>query len=106
VNHQTLYIIVGALVMIGVLATIAFARRTSRKAARGIREATVVGGTIVRALVGGIVIAGIELAVALSVHDWRVLAAVFAVPAILAGVTVARMFAVGEFVRVGRGYRR
>ena len=105
-NHQTLYLIVGGLVVIGLLATIAFARRTSRKAVRGIREASLVGGTIVRSLVGGLVITGIELAVALSVHDWRVLAAVLGGPAIMAGVTLARLFAVGEFVRVGRGYRR
>jgi hypothetical protein len=105
-TYTQLMIALGGLAGIGVLATLSFARSASRGAARGLRQTTSAIGSLVRTLIAASVITGIQWAIAANVHDWRVLVAVLAVPALLAGRTVARMFAVSEFVSVRGGYLR
>lgn len=105
-THQEIAIAIGVLAVIGVLATVSFARSASRGAARGLRQTTSAIGGLVRTLLAACVITAIQWAIAANVHDWRVLVAVLAGPALLAGRTVARMFAVSEFVTVRGGYLR
>jgi hypothetical protein len=102
-----MFVVLGVLAGIGVLAAIGYTRRAGRKAARGMRQATRITGSIVRSLTAAAVITGLEWAIATYVHDWRVLVGVLALPALLAGATVARMFSVTELVstRRGGGYR-
>lgn len=105
-NHQQLLIGLAVLAGIGLVAGLSYARSATRSAARGLRETTSAIGSLVRTLVAAGVITGIQWAIAANVHDWRVLLAVLGVPALLAGRTVARMFAVTEFVSVRGGYLR
>lgn len=105
-NHHQLIITLAALAGVGVLTALGFARSASRRATRGLREATRATGSVVRTLVAAAVITGIEWVVAISAHDWRVLVGVLGLPALLAGRTVARMFAVTEFISGQGGYRR
>jgi hypothetical protein len=105
-THQHLVIAVGVLAGIGVLAALGYARSASRRAARGLREATRATSSVIRTLTAAAVITGLEWAIATYVHDWRVLLAVLGVVGLLAGRTVARMFAVTEFVSTRGGVRR
>jgi hypothetical protein len=101
-THPHLLIALAVLAGIGVLAALTYAMSATHRAARGLRQATSAVSSLVRTLVAAAVITGIQWAIAANVHDWRVLLAVLGVPALLAGRTLARMFAVAEFV-TGRG---
>jgi hypothetical protein len=103
--HQVL-ITLAALAGVGLLTALGYARSASRRATRGLRDATRATGSLVRTLVAAAAITGIEWVAATSAHDWRVLVAVLGVPALLAGRTIARMFAVTEFLTGQGGYRR
>jgi hypothetical protein len=105
-THQHLLIVLGVLAGIGVLAALTYTRSATRRAARGLRATTNAVGGVMRTLIAAAVITGIQWAIAVNVHDWRVLLAVLAVPALLAGRTVARMFAVSEFVTMRGGMLR
>jgi MFS family permease len=100
-THQDLLIVLAVLAGIGVLAALTYARSATRRAARGLRATTSAISGVVRTLIAAAVITGIQWAIVTNVHDWRVLLAVLAAPALLAGRTLARMFAVTEFVRGG-----
>jgi hypothetical protein len=97
-THQSLLIALAALAGIGVLAALAFAMSATKRAALGLRRTTSAVSSLVRTLAAAAVITGIQWAIAANVHDWRVLVAVLGVPALLAGRTLARMFAVTQFV--------
>lgn len=105
-THQQLLIALGVLAGVGVLAGLSYARTATRGAARGVRQATSAIGSLVRTIVAAAVITGIQWAIVANVHDWRVLLPVLAAPALLAGRTVARLFAVSEFVTVRGGFLR
>jgi hypothetical protein len=105
-THPQLLIALGVLAGFGLLAMWAYARRASRKATKGLREVSRMTGNIARATVTAAVIVGLQLVIVTHVTDWRVLAGVLALPALLAGATVARMFAVTEVVYRRGGGRR
>jgi hypothetical protein len=105
-THHDLLVVLAALAGIGLLVSLASVQSASRKASRGLREVTSATGGLIRTMVAAAVITGIEWAIAANVHDWRVLVAVLGVPALLAGRTVARMFAITEFISARGGYRR
>lgn len=97
-NHPHLLVVLAVLAGIGVLAALTFAMSATRRAARGLRRTTNAVSSLTRTLIAATVITGIQWAIAANVHDWRVLLAVLGVPALLAGRTLARMFAITEFV--------
>lgn len=95
-----------ALAGIGLVATVTSLRSAGRGAARGLRRTTSAIATLSRTLAAAGVITSIQWAIVAFVHDWRVLMVVLGIPALLAGSTVARLFAVREFVTVNGGFVR
>lgn len=91
----------GVVVGLCLLIVWASGRRSGRKSVKAIREVTRAGGTVVRSVVAGAVIVGLQWLVLRfggSTATWVALG----VPALLAGVTVARLFAVTEDVHTTR----
>lgn len=75
------------------------ARRATKQAAKRLRRATGATGDLVRTLGIAIGITGFEWLIVTFVTEWQVLLAVLGLPALLAGRTVARLFAIAEFAR-------
>lgn len=80
--------------------------RAQHKLDRQVRQATRAAGTAMRALVIGLVIGGVQWAILARADSAATWAAVLGVPALLAGVTVARMFETTTIVRTMPGGRR
>jgi hypothetical protein len=100
---------IGLLVLaaLGLLSIWTSGARTGRKAERAVREVTRLTGTVGRTLATAAGIVGVQWVVlSLTTHPVA-LGVVLGVPALFAGVTVARLLAVTEVVRtLPRGGRR
>lgn len=67
------------------------------------REITRMGTSVLRTVVATLVIVGVEWLVMTMVHDWRWQLGVLLVPAVAAGVSVARLLADNDVVTMRRG---
>lgn len=104
---QTMSIVLAVLAGLGLLSIWTSGARTGRKAERATREVTRLTGAAGRTLVTAAVIVGVQWAAFTITTHPAVIGAVLGVPALFAGVTVARLVAVTEVVRtVPRGGRR
>jgi hypothetical protein len=104
-EHVTIGLFV--LAGLGLLSVWTSGARTGRNAERAVREVTRLTGTAGRTLVTAAVIVGVQWAVIATTSNPIALGAALGVPALFAGVTVARLVAVTEVVRtVPRGGRR
>lgn len=84
--------VVACLVMAGVLVVAGSARMLSARMALRWRQTRGTVGRVLRTLaVATVVITGGQWAVVATVHDWRVVLAVLATPALFAAGTVARL---------------
>jgi hypothetical protein len=96
-------------ILIGLLAVAATAglttwlraRRLTRLAALRVRRLSDTTGRMSRTVVVAAVVCGLECLVAVDTQDWRALLGVFALPALFAGDSVARLVALVEFARGG-----
>lgn len=61
------------------------------------------GTSVLRTVVATLVIVGVEWLVMTMVHDWRWQLGVLLVPAVAAGVSVARLLADNDVVTMRRG---
>lgn len=105
-EHQV-FLIGGVVVGLCLLIVWASGRRSGRKSVKAIREVTRASGTVVRSVVAGAVIVGLQWLV-LRFGGSTAMWVALGLPALLAGVTAARLFAVTEVVhttRRGRGRR-
>lgn len=100
-TQQQMFLIGGVFVALCLLTVFASGRRSGRRSVKGVREITRAGGTAMRSVVIGAVIVGVQWLVLRFGGTTAVLVAL-AVPALLAGVTVARLFAVTEVVHTTR----
>jgi hypothetical protein len=91
-------VLLSALAGIGALAAFRSGARGGYKVARQTQEVTRMGGTLMRALATGGVIVTVQWGVLASTSDPRAWGVVLGLPAVFAGATVARMFAVTELV--------
>jgi hypothetical protein len=98
-DHQHLFIGLAILAAIGLIAVWAHARRATRQAAKRLRRATGATADLARTVGIGAAICGFEWLIVTFVTEWQVLLAVLGLPALLAGRTVARLFAIAEFAR-------
>jgi hypothetical protein len=87
-----------ALALVGLLALRRAGKHRAAKAALQVREVTRMGGTFLRTLfISGVIVAA-QAAVLSYTSDATAHAVALVVPALLAGVTVARLFAVTTVV--------
>lgn len=104
---QTMSIVLAVLAGLGLLSIWTSGARTGRKAERATREITRMTGTAGRTVVTAAVIVGVQWAVLTITTHAVAIGVVLGLPALFAGVTVARLLAVTEVVRtVPRGGRR
>lgn len=96
-----MFLVGGVFIGLCLITVWASGRRSGRRAVKGVREVTRVGGTAVRSLVIGALIVGVQW-IALRFADTTATLVALALPALLAGVTVARLFAVTEVVHTTR----
>lgn len=97
------------LALVGLISSWRAGRRSARRAVHGAREITRLAANTIRALVTAGVIVGVQLATIAFTTDAAARAVVLAVPALLAGASVARLLAVTEVVysaQPKRGRRR
>lgn len=98
-DHQRLVIALAAVAVIAIIALWLHARRATKSAAKRLRRATSATGDIVRTIGIAAAILGFEWLIVAFVTEWRVLLVVLGLPALLAGRTLARLFAIAEFAR-------
>jgi hypothetical protein len=104
-NTEALAALAG-LALLGLIAVWNSGRKSVRKAHIGVREVTRRDSTAGRALGTAVVIVGIQWAVVATVADPTATAVVLGVPALFAGASVARLFAVREVAPASKGGRR
>lgn len=100
-KHEALYLALAILVGIGLIAIWIHSRRMTRQAAKQLRQVTGASSHLVRTIGVAIGITGFEWLIVMYAHDWRVLLVVLGIPALLAGRTVTRMFAIADLARGG-----
>jgi hypothetical protein len=93
--------VIGVLVLagLGLISIWTSGARAGRKVERGVREVTHAAGTAMRAVVTALIVGGIQWVVLAHNGDPAIWAVVLGVPALCAGITVARLFAVTAVVR-------
>ncbi|MCE7009336.1 hypothetical protein LWC34_41960 [Kibdelosporangium philippinense] len=94
------------LALVGLLALRRTGKNKAATAALQVREVTRMGGTFVRTLFISGVIVAVQAAVWTFSTDTTARVVALAVPALLAGVTVARLFAVTTVVHTKKGGHR
>lgn len=107
-NQPVALAVFGGLAVVGALAALTSGRRAAKRAAKGVREVNRMTAMAFRTLVAGGVITGIQWLVTTHATDPRVIVPTLAVPAVVAGMSVARALAVTEVVhsaRRGGGHR-
>lgn len=87
------------LLVLTALGLISFGAKTGVKAARGAREVTRIGGSAGRTLLTAGVIVGVQWAVITLTTSPLAWGVALGVPALFAGVTVARLLAVTTVIR-------
>jgi hypothetical protein len=98
-DDQRMFIALAVLAAIGLIALWLNARRATKQAAKRLRRATGATGDIIRTIGIAASILGFEWLIVTFVTEWQVLLVVLGLPALLAGRTVARLFAIAEFAR-------
>lgn len=96
---QQVFLAVAGLAIVGLFTAWVHARRATKQAARRLRRATGATSDIVRTVGIAAAICGFEWLVITFVTQWQVLLVVLGLPALLAGRTVARLFAITDFAR-------
>jgi hypothetical protein len=91
------------LALVGLLAIWRSGRNSAARAAGQVREVTRMGGTFLSTVLIAAVIGGIQWAVVAHTSDRTALLMVLGVPALLAGITVARLFAVTTVIQTRNG---
>lgn len=107
-DSPVLLAVLGGLSALGVLFGMTASRRAARKAARGVREVNRLTAMAVRCVLFAGVITGVQWLVVSHAADQRVILPTLAVPALVAGFQLARLFAVTEVIystRRGGGHR-
>lgn len=100
------WIALGVLALVGMLAAFTSGRRAAKQAARGMREVTRMTGMAFRTLVTTAVITAVQWVIVTNTTDTTTVVITLAVPALFAGVSVARLLAVTEVVHsTRRGHR-
>ncbi|MBV9140045.1 MAG: hypothetical protein JO115_03865 [Pseudonocardiales bacterium] len=94
------------LAALGALAAFRSGARGAYKLARQTQEVTRVGTTLLHALVTMGVIVGVQWVVLAATTDPRAWAVTLSVPALFAGSTIARLFAVTEIINGDQHHRR
>jgi len=103
------HLTIGLLVLagLGLLSIWTSGARTGRTAERAVREVTRMGGVAARTLLTAAVVVGVQWAVLATTTAPAAIGVALGVPALFAGVTVARLLAVTQIVRtLPRGNRR
>lgn len=100
-TQDQMFLVGGVFVGLCLLTVWASGRRSGRRSVKGVREITRAGGTALRSVVIGAVIVGAQWIV-LRFGDTTATLVALAIPALLAGVTVGRLFAVTEVVHTTR----
>lgn len=100
-TQEQMFLVGAVFIGLCLLTVWASGRRTGRRSVKGVREVTRVGGTAVRSLVIAAVIVGAQWIV-LRFGDTTATLVALGIPAVLAGITVARLFAVTEVVHSTR----
>jgi uncharacterized membrane protein len=101
-NQTHMLIALGALAVVGLVSSVMSGRRATKRAAKGVREATRMTSNAMRTLVTMAVITLIQWAIVSNTSDTTTVLIALAVPALFAGASVARLFAVTEVVRSTR----
>jgi len=83
---------------VGILAAFRSGARSAYKLARQTQEVTRMGGVLLRALAAMGVIVGMQWAVLRATTDPRAWAITLSLPALFAGVAIARMFSITEII--------
>jgi hypothetical protein len=104
-THPTALAGIG-LALVGLLAIWRSGRRSAVRAAGHAHEVTRMSGTFLRIAVIAAVIVGIQWAVVTHTDNPITVALVLGIPALLAGMTVARLMAVTEVIEARKGIRR
>lgn len=91
-------VLLTAVAGIGALVAFRTGARGGYKVARQTQEVTRMGGTLARALATAAVLVTVQWGVLAYTSDPRAWGVVLGLPAIFAGATIARMFAVTELV--------
>jgi len=97
--HQQAFIALAVVAAIGLIALWLHPRRATKQAAKRLRRATGATSDIIRTAGIATAILGFEWLIVTFVTEWQVLLVVLGLPALLAGRTVARLFAIADFAR-------
>ncbi|GAB3910971.1 hypothetical protein GCM10029964_115810 [Kibdelosporangium lantanae] len=105
-NQQTLLLMLGGLALLGVVSAVVSGRRATKRAARGVREVTRMTGNAVRTLVTAAVVTVVQWLIVTHTSDTTTVLVTLAFPALFAGLSVARLFAVTQVIYSTKGGRR
>lgn len=99
-------IVVGGLAVLGVVSAVLSGRRATKRAAKGVREVTRMTSNAARAVVTGVVVTLVQWLIVTHTSDTTTILVTLGIPALFAGVSVARLFAVTEVIHSTRGRHR
>jgi hypothetical protein len=105
-QSSTLLVVLGALALIGLISAITSGRRATKHAAKGVREVTRMTSNAARTLVTAAVMTLVQWLIVTHTSDTTTVLVTLGVPALFAGASVARLFAVTEVIHSTRGGRR
>jgi hypothetical protein len=105
-NQQTMLIALGVLAVFGLITVVTSGRRATKRAAKGVREVTRMTSNAARTVVTAAVVTGVQWLIVTQTSDTTTILVTLGLPALFAGVSVARLFAVTEVIHSTRGGRR
>jgi hypothetical protein len=101
-NQNHLLMALGGLALLGVVLAIVSGRRATKRAAKGVREVTRMTSNAARTVVTAGVVTLIQWAIVTNTSDTTTVLITLGFPALFAGVSVARLFAVTEVIHSSR----
>jgi hypothetical protein len=101
-NPQTMLIALGGLALLGAVSAITSGRRATKRAAKGVREVTRMTSNAARTVVTAAVVTLVQWLIVTHTSDTTTVLVTLGVPALFAGVSVARLFAVTEVIHSTR----
>jgi len=101
-----IFMVLGGLALIGVLAAWRSGRKSAHKAQKGVREVTRMTGNTLRLLMSTAIISGVQWFVILKIGNTTATWIALIVPALLAAATIVRLMAITEIVATTRGGHR
>jgi uncharacterized membrane protein (DUF4010 family) len=106
-SQQTMLIALGGLALLGIVSMIVSGRRATKRAAKGVREVARMTSNAARTVVTAAVITLVQWLIVTHTVDATTVLIALGLPALFAGVSVARLFAVTEVIHsTRRGGRR